>query len=124
MTLMPVYFTTTNTRRRKTSKKTAKIIAAQKELDKHLKKMGYTSSNNKQPTPSPSNSYGMYSSPIDRYTPKTSDIIPSGVAVKPKAMVYSGENKLIGVAVMHKSNLVPIFADNKEKAKEIASMRR
>jgi len=39
-------------------------------------------------------------------------------------MVYSGERKLLGVAAMHKSNLVPIFADKKEDAKDIAQMRR
>jgi len=39
-------------------------------------------------------------------------------------MVYSGERQLIGIATMHKSNMVPIFADKKEDAKDIASMRR
>ena len=37
---------------------------------------------------------------------------------------YSGERVLLGVATMHKSNMVPIFADKKEDAKDIASMRR
>lgn len=35
---------------------------------------------------------------------------------------YSGERTLIGIAVMHKSNLVPVF--DKEVATEIARMRR
>ena len=39
-------------------------------------------------------------------------------------MVYSGERRLVGIATMHKSNMVPIFADKKEDAKDIASMRR
>ena len=38
--------------------------------------------------------------------------------------VYSGERQLLGIATMHKSNMVPIFADKKEDAKDIASMRR
>jgi hypothetical protein len=38
--------------------------------------------------------------------------------------IYSGERQLLGVATMHKSNMVPIFADKKEDAKDIASMRR
>lgn len=38
--------------------------------------------------------------------------------------VYSGERKLLGIACMHKSNLVPVFEDNKEAAVEIARMRR
>ena len=36
--------------------------------------------------------------------------------------VYSGERKLIGIAVMHKSNLVPVFST--EEATEISRMRR
>jgi phage terminase large subunit-like protein len=39
-------------------------------------------------------------------------------------MKYSGERQLLGIATMHKSNMVPVFADQKEQAKEIASMRR
>ena len=39
-------------------------------------------------------------------------------------MTYSGERQLLGIATMHKSNLVPIFADKKEDAKDVASMRR
>jgi len=38
--------------------------------------------------------------------------------------VYSGERQLLGIATMHKSNMVPIFADKKEDAKDIAEMRR
>jgi len=36
--------------------------------------------------------------------------------------VYTGERKLLGVAVMHKSNLVPVFSQ--EDAEDIAKMRR
>lgn len=35
---------------------------------------------------------------------------------------YSGSRKLLGIAVMHKSNLVPVF--DKESAEEISRMRR
>ena len=54
---------------------------------------------------------------------QTSDQIP-GACAKRESPVYSGERQLLGVATMHKSNMVPIFADNKEQAKEIAQMRR
>lgn len=37
--------------------------------------------------------------------------------------VYTGGN-LVGIATMHKSNMVPVFADNKEAAADIARMRR
>lgn len=53
----------------------------------------------------------------------TSDKICGNGTAK-KQNVYSGERQLLGVATMHKSNMVPIFADRKEDAKEIASMRR
>ena len=45
---------------------------------------------------------------------------------KPKvdALQYTGKRKLIGIATMHKSNAVPVFADNKEMAVEISQMRR
>lgn len=53
----------------------------------------------------------------------TSDVICGHGSAK-EQMVYSGERQLLGVATMHKSNMVPIFADRKEDAKEVASMRR
>jgi len=48
----------------------------------------------------------------------------AGHGPRKESMIYSGERKLLGIATMHKSNLVPIFADNKDDAKDIASMRR
>lgn len=44
-----------------------------------------------------------------------------GLATKPKAKVYTGTS-IIGIATMHKSNLVPIF--NAEAAVDVAKMRR
>ena len=38
--------------------------------------------------------------------------------------VYSVERKLIGIGVMHKSNLVPVFEEDKQYAKDLARMRR
>ena len=43
---------------------------------------------------------------------------------RPPDRKYSGERQLIGIATMHKSNMVPVFADNKEVAVDIARMRR
>ena len=54
---------------------------------------------------------------------QTSDTIP-GACTRRESPVYSGERQLLGVATMHKSNMVPVFADQKEQAKEIAQMRR
>ena len=53
----------------------------------------------------------------------TSDKI-DGFCPKKEEMVYSGERKLLGIAVMHKSNLVPVFADQPEEVAEIGRMRR
>ena len=47
-----------------------------------------------------------------------------GNCTKKESPVYSGERQLLGIATMHKSNMVPIFADNKHEAIEIARMRR
>lgn len=54
---------------------------------------------------------------------KTSDTIPAAGSRK-EPQTYSGERQLLGIATMHKSNMVPIFADAKEQAVEIAQMRR
>ena len=45
----------------------------------------------------------------------------TGVAVKAAPKVYTGD-KIVGIATMHKSNLVPVF--NEEAAKDISKMRR
>jgi hypothetical protein len=47
-----------------------------------------------------------------------------GIAAKKETMQYTGERKLLGIATMHKSNMVPIFEDQKHQAIEIARMRR
>ena len=64
------------------------------------------------------------------------DRIPSYVSkgsfepcTKKEPMQYTGERRLVGIATMHKSNMVPIFADDddktgKKQATEIATMRR
>jgi hypothetical protein len=44
-----------------------------------------------------------------------------GVAAMPAPKVYTGD-KIVGIAAMHKSNLVPVF--NEEAAKDISKMRR
>ena len=47
-----------------------------------------------------------------------------GNCTKKESPTYSGERQLLGIATMHKSNMVPIFADNKQAAIDIARMRR
>jgi hypothetical protein len=60
---------------------------------------------------------------VDPDHPKPSDKIPvTSGGSKVKEQQYSGERKLIGIGLMHKSNLVPIW--DEEGAKEISTMRR
>ena len=58
----------------------------------------------------------------DPNQPKCGDKIPVNGGVKKQEMKYSGKRKLIGIGLMHKSNLVPIW--DEEGAKEISTMRR
>lgn len=45
-----------------------------------------------------------------------SDKIPVNGGVKQEPQIYSGERRLVGIATMHKSNQVPIFADDDDKS--------
>ena len=56
-----------------------------------------------------------------RKMPRTSDKITK-MSGKLEPQQYSGERRLLGIGIMHKSNLVPIF--DEESAKEISKMRR
>ena len=52
----------------------------------------------------------------------TGDKIPVFSGGKKKEFTYSGERKLIGIGLLHKSNLVPVW--DEQDAKEISKMRR
>jgi hypothetical protein len=51
-------------------------------------------------------------------------VIGTGLAIcaKKEVRAYSGEQKLLGIATLHKSNMVPVFA--RQDAEDIAKMRR
>ena len=141
--------TTLNTKKRKASKMTQgkleRLQKQHKEHNKHMKQLGchnnvmsfseyldYVQGNYK-PKAKPS----VVKTPWQQegYSRKTENI-PShnsehsfAPATKKEAMQYTGERKLVGIAMMHKSNLVPVFADDDDKtgskqATEIAQMRR
>jgi len=57
----------------------------------------------------------------DRVELPSLDVV-AGNTNRRESMKYDGERKLLGIAVMHKSNLVPIF--DEEQAKDISRMRR
>jgi len=140
--------TTLNTKKRKASKMTAgkleRLQKQHKEHNKHMKQLGchnnlmsfqeycdYVSGNYK-PKKTTSNKSWTWEGPKVRETehvPSLSSKESFAPATKKESMQYTGERKLVGIAMMHKSNLVPVFADDDDKtgqkqATEIAQMRR
>jgi len=126
MHLVGPYMTTTKYNKKKSKrKKTAKQLKAEDEHEKFMRKMGVSQ---EQLEGKLYDKYGKRKSVNERpdYNtgPRmTSDTVAGHGAAK-ESMIYSGERKLLGIATMHKSNMVPIFADKKEDAKDIAAMRR
>ena len=124
MHLVGPYMTTTSYKKRKAKKKTQKQIEAEAKHEKWLRKMNAHPeqiARNKEKNANVSIlSVPDYSS--DRPTIPTSDVIPGGSTAQKERLVYSGERRLLGIATMHKSNMVPVF-DSKD-AKDIAKMRR
>ena len=140
MQLVGPYMTTTSYKKRKQKQRTkaqqVKFEQQHREYNKSMKRIG---AHSQIMTIEDYDLYvrGMYKPkkqaskpyvPKDTYKRPTERIpsIGNGIGTAPvrEQMTYSGERQLLGIATMHKSNMVPIFADRKEEAKEIASMRR
>jgi hypothetical protein len=143
MHLLPVYYSTTSTKKRKKKNKTKSLIAAEKEHEKFLKRMGIgsrssvgseqRSSKPQVAGPNPvesanKRSVGKSGNPPHlgcgdrRFESSRSDQVfydPS--MAKKEEKVYTG-TEIMGIAQMHKSNAVPIR--NKKSAEEVAKMRR
>ena len=124
MHLVGPYMTTTSYKKRKAKKKTQKQIEAEARHEKWLRKMNAHPeqiARNKEKNANISIlSVPNYSSSGNSIP--TSDVIPGGSTAPAERQIYSGERRLLGVATMHKSNMVPVF-DSKD-AKDIAKMRR
>lgn len=124
MALLPPMYTTNATRRAKHADraepkpKSKSLLKAEVEHAKFLKRMGVGDLSRKIAVPAPEPAYARPSPEIP-----SMDTL-SGTTAKPEPKVYSGRRKLLGVATMHKSNMVPVFADKPEEAAEIAKMRR
>jgi len=120
MHLLPVFYTTTSTRKRKPSnnKRVAKSAA---EHEAWVKSMTGGKKADKKVLDFKWKSKYTNDIKVDR-----SDYVSAGFGdgstAKPAEKVYSGERKLLGIATMHKSNMVPVFA--KSDAEDIARMRR
>ena len=106
--------TTTRYNRKQKTSKSKKLAKAQADHEAYLKKLGVKGAKKEIRSEIPDYSTG----------PRmTRDRVAANGTAKERN-VYSGERQLIGIATMHKSNMVPIFADKKEDAKDIAEMRR
>ena len=116
MHIMPVYYTTTSTRKRKAKVRTKAQLESERKTQELLRKVGYYKRDNKP------RKLVLDRTTDDRQVAPLSNNIPGGVAPKADAKEYSGEQKLLGIATMHKSNMVPVFS--KESASEISKMRR
>ena len=119
MALLPPMYTTNRTGTSKPrSKKSKALLEAEAEHSRFLKRMGVGEPGRK-----------IAAAPMEPAYARPSPVIPSlnsrgEVPTKPAPKVYRGKRRLLGIATMHKSNMVPVFADNPEEAAEIAKMRR
>ena len=107
MHLLPVYYTTTNQKKRKPKKVTAKMQKAQAEHDKYLKRMGYKPKGEKcYGSISDSKPLGWGSIPCSPAIPTSNGV---GNGFKKKIPVYTG-NAVIGQAY-NKGGLVVLSAN-------------
>ena len=118
MHLLPVFYSTTNTKKRKVRKKTQSQLAAERDHAKFLKKMGIGSRSSVGSEQRSSKPWVTGSSPVESTKPK---VVYDSSMAKKEEMVYTG-TEIIGIAQMHKSNAVPVRG--KKQATEIANMRR
>lgn len=120
MTLMPSYFSTSGSGKGRKLPSTASSRKAAKDHEKFLRSIGLSTSGSK------SFSKGKVlrrAISVGDATKKTSDVIAvPNSGGKKDTMTYSGDKKLLGIAVLHKSCLQPVFSE--EAAKDIARMRR
>jgi len=140
MQLVGPYMTTTNYKKRKQKPRTkaqqAQFEQSHKEYNKSMKRMGC---HDQMMSLADYDLYvrGLYkpklkgiskmpeNKPYQRETKQYKSFGDGvGVATKVESPKYTGERKLLGIATMHKSNMVPIFEDNKHEAIEISRMRR
>jgi hypothetical protein len=102
-------------KKRKIVTKAERKAAQEKEMQRFLKRMGYSGTG-------PAESIHEIPCYKVKSAYKTSDQIP-GNGPKFQQNTYSGD-QLLGISQMHKSNAVPIRKDNKQAAVDAAQMRR
>ena len=137
--------TSLNTKKAKATKMTAgrleKLQKDHREHNKHMKRIHahtnvmtfdeyveYVSGNFKAKTTTKSKEWKYELTVRDtKHYPSVGNGVGVGLVKEP--LQYTGERRLVGIATMHKSNMVPVFADDDDKdgskqATEIAQMRR
>jgi hypothetical protein len=120
MALLPPMYTTNAIRRRTQGPKpkSESLLKAEAQHAKFLKRMGVGDLRRKIIVSAAEPAYARPSPEIPSMNSR------SGTTAKDRPKIYSGKRRLLGVATMHKSNMVPVFADKPEEAAEIAKMRR
>ena len=123
MSMVGPGLTTTRYNIKNKKSKSKRLAKAQSEHEAWLESMGVGKT--KLPTNKQGKRVGINEIPDykTRDTVKLSNRV-AGHGPAKEGNTYSGERVLLGVATMHKSNMVPVFADRKEDAKDISSMRR
>ena len=119
MALLPPMYTTNKTGTSKPrSKKSKALLKAEAEHARFLKRMGVGDLGRKMTVSAKEPAYARPSPDIPSLNSR------GDVPTNPAPKVYRGKRRLLGIATMHKSNMVPVFADKPEEAAEIAKMRR
>lgn len=131
MHMLPVYYNTTNTKKRKKKKKPQSLLKAEANHAKWREKVLGRSGERSERVPAPSILQKGNSVSGSTLVSKTkgegsSPSSPANIGYHPsmakkKEKIYTGE-EIIGIAVMHKSNAIPIRG--KKQAVEVARMRR
>ena len=118
MSLMPAYYTTNTTKKRKARKKSQKQLRLEREHQAFIAKIKGSSVSGSTTASKPVRMDSPATTPANS---TTSSISYHSSMAKKEEKVYTG-NEIIGIAQMHKSNAVPIR--NKKSAEDVAKMRR
>ena len=122
MSLMPVYYTSNNTKKRKTRKKSQKQLRAEQNHQAFIDRMKRNSVNGSTTASKPVGAGSIPASSANLISfVSTNSISYHSSMAKKEEKVYTGD-EIIGIAQMHKSNAIPIRS--KKSAEEVAKMRR
>ena len=122
MHLLPAYWTTNNHKKRKKRKVSKRMEQELIQHEKFLKKHGVSREQLAEKKANRSSTAEKIST--TSFAPEKVSLSNNvaGIAAKREPNKYTGKRKLLGVATMHKSNMVPVW--DEDSAIEIARMRR